>query len=251
MRGRGPVTPPVRSTIGPAVDADGDEDGGTREGHRSDVLDERRDWPVEHAGHGIEVLPHQRPLTDEQQAARRRVDRRGVGVEHEARVAPGARHVDTPNRGRTSRVVQEVAAVGQQARELVPEASGRRRLGSGLPPDSGTLKIAENVFGVNRIRPSARHAPPRNNGALASVRTPPSRSTRFSQPSAPNPIERLSGDQNGNTAFSVPASGWTEISCRGSAATAAAARRCSRRIRAFRPSGEIASEALIAAGGRG
>ena len=26
-----------------------------------------------------------------------------------------------------------MAAVGQQARELVPEASGRRRLGSGLP----------------------------------------------------------------------------------------------------------------------
>ena len=83
-----------------------------------------------------------------------------------------------------------------------------------FPPDSGTLKIAENVFGVNRIRPSARHAPPRNNGALASVRTPPSRSTRFSQPSAPNPIERLSGDQNGITAFSVPASGCTETAPR-------------------------------------
>src|SRR5262245_64799632 len=56
--------------------------------------------------------------------------------------------------------------------------------------------------------PSGFHAPPRLAGALANAwGSPPARSIRFSLPPAKKPIDRLSGLQNGYSAYSVPTSG--------------------------------------------
>src|SRR5437867_7137313 len=49
--------------------------------------------------------------------------------------------------------------------------------------------------------------PPRPAASANVVTNPLPTSIRFSFPSAKKPIERLSGDQNGNAAFSVPTSG--------------------------------------------
>ena len=88
------------------------------------------------------------------------------------------------------------------------------------------------------MAPSGPHAPRwGSRGASHRVRTgPPTTSTRFNFPSAKNPIDRLSGDQNGEIAPSVPE-------------TACAVAESSRRIQSCRlcrltnatrvPSGEI------------
>jgi hypothetical protein len=59
--------------------------------------------------------------------------------------------------------------------------------------------------GVNRMVPSAFQVPPRPFGASASTCGAASpMSMRFSLPAPKNPIDRLSGAQNGNDAPSVP-----------------------------------------------
>jgi hypothetical protein len=59
--------------------------------------------------------------------------------------------------------------------------------------------------GANRITPSRLQVPPLPDGASAStVAGPPAIWTVFSLPSAKNPIDRLSGDQNGKMPPSVP-----------------------------------------------
>src|SRR5579872_2767113 len=61
------------------------------------------------------------------------------------------------------------------------------------------------------MTPSRPHAPPRPNGALQSdCGGPPSTSTFDSLPFAKNPMCRLSGDQKGITAFSVPTNDFVE-----------------------------------------
>src|SRR5215471_4315312 len=62
---------------------------------------------------------------------------------------------------------------------------------------------------VNKITPSRFQVPPRGNEALQSAKTgPPKASTFFSFPFAKNPMKRLSGDQKGRPAPSVPARGF-------------------------------------------
>ena len=59
------------------------------------------------------------------------------------------------------------------------------------------------------MTPLRLQLPPRPRGASASVSTgPPPASIFFSLPPAKNATDRLSGDQKGNVAPSVPASGW-------------------------------------------
>src|SRR5262245_43223452 len=108
--------------------------------------------------------------------------------------------------------------------------------------------IGPNNAGAKRIVPSRFHVPPRF-GASDSTRTDPlSRSIRFSLPSAKNPRDRLSGDQNGNEAPSVDANACGDTDRkerihnleRPSAVT-------SNTI--FSPSGEIASDAGLEVGG--
>src|SRR5215471_21260810 len=62
---------------------------------------------------------------------------------------------------------------------------------------------------VNKITPSRFQVPPRGNGVSQSAKTgPPNASIFFSLPPAKNPMRRLSGDQKGRPAPSVPASGF-------------------------------------------
>jgi hypothetical protein len=103
--------------------------------------------------------------------------------------------------------------------------------------------------GVNRMVPSAFQVPPRPFGASASTcGVAPPMSTRFNLPAANNPIDRLSGAQNGNDAPSVAGrscatpsdSEWIQIweAPRPRAATSAR----------YLPSGERASCAAAATG---
>src|SRR5262245_52871329 len=100
-----------------------------------------------------------------------------------------------------------------------------------------------------RMTPARLQDPPVPRWEFASTRTePPSTSIRFNLLSAKNPIDRLSGDQNGNWAPSVPGSGRAapESSgrnhirdCRSVLATKATAR----------PFGEIATDVGVIEGG--
>src|SRR5215831_5210256 len=86
-----------------------------------------------------------------------------------------------------------------------------RVTGTASPPVEETRKIGALTFGAKRIAPSEFQAPPRPAGALASSCTKPlSMSSRFRLPFAKKPIERLSGDQNGNDAPSVFSRGRTD-----------------------------------------
>src|SRR5688500_14571715 len=93
------------------------------------------------------------------------------------------------------------------------------------------------------MTPSRFQEAPRGTAAVQSVRTsPPVASTLFNLPPAKNPIKRLSGDQKGSIASSVPESGcaWVDSSGRihkrffPDVSVATKTRR--------RPSGEIAKE---------
>ena len=71
-------------------------------------------------------------------------------------------------------------------------------------------------LGAYRMVPSAPQAPPRGWGESARVCTaPPLASMIFSFACAKNPRLRLSGDQKGKLASSVPASGWAAVESRG------------------------------------
>src|SRR5262249_7745376 len=105
------------------------------------------------------------------------------------------------------------------------------------------------LLGAKRITPSRLHEPPAGLLVPASISTePPSISIRLRLLPAKNPMERLSGDQNGQEASSVPASGRAEI------ASSERSNNCDRPSviatkTIFFPSGEIASDAGFAAGG--
>src|SRR5207247_614683 len=100
------------------------------------------------------------------------------------------------------------------------------------------------------ITPSRFQVAPRANGVLHRVcGGPPVTSIFFSLPAAKNPMKRLSGDQNGRVASSVPESGCALIESSGrihkrvfpEASVAAKAKRS--------PSGEIAKEPKLAFSG--
>src|SRR5437016_13509174 len=57
------------------------------------------------------------------------------------------------------------------------------------------------------MMPSGLHVPPRAVEEVSVCGDPPARSRRFSLDPSKKPIDRLSGDQNGKLAPSVPASG--------------------------------------------
>src|SRR6516225_11540067 len=76
------------------------------------------------------------------------------------------------------------------------------------PPAAATRESGP-VVAANTITPSWFHVPPRGaSSVLQTVRGgPPPTAIFLSLASAKNAIQRLSGDQNGSVAFSVPASG--------------------------------------------
>src|SRR6266849_10004505 len=76
---------------------------------------------------------------------------------------------------------------------------------AGVPPEDETRDNAPKASRANMIVPSGFHAPPRPLGASHSTWTcPPDTSTFLSLPSAKNPIDLPSGDQNGKDAPCVP-----------------------------------------------
>src|SRR5438876_10465739 len=77
-----------------------------------------------------------------------------------------------------------------------------------MPPDDSTRWREPASLGEKTITPSGLQLPPCPRGASASVSAgPPEASIVLSLPLAKNPMYLLSGDQNGNLGFSVPASG--------------------------------------------
>src|SRR5437879_1872939 len=76
------------------------------------------------------------------------------------------------------------------------------------PPAAATMDSGANGAGQKKITSWRLHAPPRPLGAEQSVCAgPPEASILLRLPAAKNPTKRLSGDQNGKDAPSVPASG--------------------------------------------
>ncbi len=76
------------------------------------------------------------------------------------------------------------------------------------PPLAETRKIGPPGLFENRIVPSLFHAPPKGAGRGTPASSPIRRDVHALQlVSAKNPIERLSGDQNGHDPRSVPANG--------------------------------------------
>ena len=72
------------------------------------------------------------------------------------------------------------------------------------PPEKDTRRMPEGPVPA-RIVPSGPHAPPRGSGTpVISNAGPPTALTLLSFPSAKNPTDKLSGDQNGRSAPSVP-----------------------------------------------
>src|SRR5579872_5397625 len=71
--------------------------------------------------------------------------------------------------------------------------------------------MPEPECGTNKIIPFSFQVPPNGKGASANVSTgPPEARTVFNFPSAKNPTEWPSGDQNGRSASSVPVTGCAE-----------------------------------------
>src|SRR5262245_5086968 len=84
-------------------------------------------------------------------------------------------------------------------------------MGTGSPPFADTRARGEPGLRPNTIVPSSLHVPPPNSGDVdietIVVTDPSARLRRFSVPWAKNPMDRPSGDQNGEIAFSVLGSG--------------------------------------------
>src|SRR5207248_11513330 len=94
--------------------------------------------------------------------------------------------------------------------EFSPLALSRVVAGRGLPPDAGTC-CRGPAFGENKIIPATLQLPPRNEVVSQMIPGgPPAMSTRLSLPCAKKATERLSGDQKGYRAPSVPASSLPE-----------------------------------------
>src|SRR5262252_10452499 len=90
--------------------------------------------------------------------------------------------------------------------------------------------------------PSRFQAPPRLASALTKTcGAPPTISMRFTLPSAKNPTDALSGDQNGYVAPSVPASGCAATESNGRSQSWDLPSFDAKNTR-LRPSGEIANE---------
>src|SRR5215831_1302827 len=95
---------------------------------------------------------------------------------------------------------------GQRCEECLDVSSFVR--GDGTPPEAETRDSAARYPVVNAIVSSAPHEPPRAvPTAQIAMGRPPDTVMRLSLKSAKNASERLSGDQKGYVAFSVPGRG--------------------------------------------
>src|SRR5262249_30674736 len=90
------------------------------------------------------------------------------------------------------------------------------------------------------MTPLPFHVPPRPAASVKVVINPLAISIRFSLPPAKKPIARLSGDQNGNAALSVPLSGCASWDCKERSHRLDVLAPATKTI--FRPSGEIEND---------
>ena len=191
--------------MAPAADADNAVSAGHVIGDRERVSPEFQ--PI-----GIEVLRQQLSLTDEQQMPGGGIHGRPIRVEQPLRVeSVELADIDAACFRAAGHEEEKVPAVGKELREEVTPLLRRldSRDGRGFTTCAETRKIGPPGLLPKRIVPSLFHAPPSATGMPeASVRTdPPSMSMRFSLVSAKNPMDRLSGDQNGRDPRSVPGNG--------------------------------------------
>ena len=112
-----------------------------------------------------------------------------------------------PARSTRESDVEEALAVRKETREamrcFVSRGVERRDL-AGSAPGPLTANSGPSPAGAKTIVPLRDHDAPRPLGASHTVSTPPPTRARLILPSAKNPIHRLSGDQNGREALSVP-----------------------------------------------
>ena len=207
--------PPVRYVTSPAVAAE-TAPPRTIGGH---PVRQRQGLSYERGLLHIELLGHQHSCPHPQQppaSAQRSPEPVAVGQIHAAAVSgcqscrgtPVQRaEVDPGDVRRARREEQEPATVGQKVRRAMGRllrAERRRRYRRA--PVAGTLISELIVVGANRMTPSAFHVAPWPEVTGATVcGAPPVRSSRFSAFPVKKAIERLSGDQKGWVAPSVPA----------------------------------------------
>ena len=197
--------------------------------------------------------------------------RPGAGEQHRADVAPGGRFNNSgcskhregfadsparPSNPATPPPQQDPHRVrAYQDNDAHPEEErDRARSCPSVPEDSTTFRqhqrlVAPGPGRQSRCSPLRFQVPPTAPSASQSVCTgPPERSTFFSLASAKKAISRLSGDQKGSTALSVPARG--VISRLSRARTQICCFPSFRRTTAMaRPSGETARDMMRALSG--
>src|SRR5437868_1282237 len=87
--------------------------------------------------------------------------------------------------------------------------------GVGVPPSAGTRKIGLVRVGAKMIVPKLLQLPPRPSSQSKITCTgPPFVPTRFSLPSAKNPMSRPWGDKKGAYPPLAPAISWASVDCR-------------------------------------
>ena len=97
---------------------------------------------------------------------------------------------------------EEVIPVGKELRESMKPLLRRLELGYGSAPSAEVRRRDLLGLGEKMMTPLLFHAPPIGTVKPAAnvLVDPVSRSSRFSFASAKNPMDLLSGDQNGNLA---------------------------------------------------
>ena len=174
--------------------------------------------PVSRSFVGVERLRQERAVLDEEQMTGRRIRHPRMHLRHQRglrRIERRDIHASASRAGRRldrHRHVQKMPAVGQELRPVVIQLAlglvdlrdARRRSAIGSDAIDAVPELRKQD---GAVAPPGRRA---LSCAAQIVRAgPPVTSTFFSSPSPgeKNPMKRLSGDQNGETAPSVPGSG--------------------------------------------
>ena len=178
----------------------------------TDLFRHRRRLARERQAGRVERLGHQRAGAREDQKPRR-VLRVGKRVEQPRAV----RRIERSQRKRRAWGRQRLhrESAGRRARRRDTRARARRLWyrgwspSVGVPPAAATRESPLPLAGVNRITSPRPQDPAKDVFvSLSEMAGPPDASIFLSLPPAENAMKRLSGDQNGPPAPSVPARGW-------------------------------------------
>ena len=167
---------------------------------RADVVGDRHRRAAPFEAGGVERLGEQRALPDEKDVPGG-VQRARIGLEQML----GLRRTNQPDPDRglwRLHPEQKMTTVREKCRIRMCDlpacgirCRNRRR---STPPFADTVRSPSSIFEAKTIVPFApQDAPPDCGASQIACGDPPSTSTRSSFPSAKNPTERESGDQNG------------------------------------------------------